>query len=379
MKNILLKLDTHQTLITNIFIFCLNFSISIFYAQNLTVEDRGVLVAAILYPQLAIGLFSFGLLRSIPSFLKKHIFKNFTQLQLTLCIVFVISSMIFLYFMESYFQKPIYRDSYLYPTLSAASTILMLSVLARGKELAYNIFRSSYHVILLISIFQLKNVENIIQSIVICNAIIGILALTFIRYKTEVQESKSENDITKGLLLWSLLTTINSNALILVIDFVAEPATLAIIAITFSFFKLQNLYVSSVSILAFFQQGDKGVDVKRKSKILFLINIILFVSAPFLIPNIYGEDYFRFEIVSIIVGLVFLLSLNELLIQDFYRKGNLGLEIISKFIMGLGLCLIYILSYYLNFNITEQIVICLFIVIELMRTFLLLTYRVSNA
>ena len=44
----------------------LNFIISIIYAQNLTLDDRGILSAAILYPQLAIGLFSFGMLRSLP-------------------------------------------------------------------------------------------------------------------------------------------------------------------------------------------------------------------------------------------------------------------------------------------------------------------------
>ena len=67
--------------------------------------------------------------------------------------------------MELYFHKPIFRASYLYPTLSALSTILMLSVLARGNELAYNIFRIKYHLLLLISIFTLKMLKVLFRRL----------------------------------------------------------------------------------------------------------------------------------------------------------------------------------------------------------------------
>ena len=56
----------------------------------------------------------------------------------------------------------------------------------------------------------------------------------FMKYKTDVQKSTLKSDVTKGLILWSVITTINNNALVLVIDFVSDAASLAIIAITLS-------------------------------------------------------------------------------------------------------------------------------------------------
>ena len=58
---------SHQTVLVNLVIFALNFIISIIYAKNLTVENRGVLAAAVLYPQLAIKEFAWHYWKFEPS------------------------------------------------------------------------------------------------------------------------------------------------------------------------------------------------------------------------------------------------------------------------------------------------------------------------
>lgn len=361
----------HQTLITNLIIFALNFCISVLYAQNLSIENRGILVASILYPQLAIGLFSFGLLRSLPAFLGIHRVRKITKLQLILSISFCICSALFLKLMVMYFDKPIFLVTYLYPILSAASTILMLSILARSNELTYNILRTMYHLLLLITISSMHDVERIIQAIVMCNAIIAIIALSFLKFKTEVSVDNSKIDVTKGLIFWSLLTTINNNALILAIDSISGPSAVAITAITLSYFRLQNLYVSSVAILSFFQRGQKKIDLKIKFKFVFIFNLILFAFASILIPKFYGDEYYRLETATLCAVLLFFTSINELVAQEFYKKGHITPEIVAKLLIVVGLIILYIVDVKLDLILTTSFIILLFIVFEIVRSIIL--------
>jgi hypothetical protein len=345
------------------------------YAQNLSLENRGILAAAILYPQLAIGLFSFGLLRSIPIFLKTHLISGFTSFQLGLCIFFTLSSILFLWIMNYFFAKPIFNYSYFYPVLSASSTIIMLIILARGKEAAYNFIRIFYQILLISLILHLNSVEKIIQSMIISNFVIIFIGLTFIKFKTNPQILKYQhNDITKGLISWSVITTINSNALLLFIDFLYSSEFLAVITVSLSYFRLQNLYVSSVAILSFFRNDLRLQDIYFKILISIMLSAMLLTLSPLLIKLFYGENYFDWRILLNIFLYVTISSINEILSQKFYKIGNLRIEIIVKLILIIGALLIYVLSNINSFVFSITYVLIFFTFIECLR-FTILTQR----
>ena len=139
------------------------------------------------------------------------------------------------------------------------------------------------------------------------------------------------------------------------------------------------MYVSSVAILRFFQSDEKQIDIKKKSKLLITYNVTLFALASLLIPSIYGKEYFSLEIVSFVAILVFFSSMNELLVQDFYKKGNLRSEIVIKILMILGLCLLFVMHQQSFFRVTASVIMYFFIIIEIVRTLVLMSYGKKNA
>ena len=323
-------------------------------------------MSVILYPQLAIGLFSFGLQRSLPpNITLKKIFPN--KRFLFLFSLFIIFSCTFLFILENIFEKPVYNSSYLFPLCSLSSTILVLSVLSNGREFLYNVLRLLYPIFLFFCVLNITNVIDIMFSMVILNIlliVVVLICLIFIPIKEKVC-----NDLSFKLSGWSVVTSISSNYLLIAGDIILTYSELAILSINLSYYKLLNLYSSAKNLKNFLFY--EGVYKKKISDILFLILLIsiLFIASPYLVRFFYGALYINQQI-SIFCSLSVLIhTINEYFAQTIYKDGNLKYDFLSKGVLLLLFLLIY------SFKLSNIILFFIsFILSELVRSILYYNY-----
>ena len=320
-----------NTVVTNFVITGINFVVSIIYATQLGIDDRGILAGLLVYPTLSLGLFGFGLQRSLPLWLSRRQFSEVTRQQICFCSLFLIlTSMLMLIKFSQ--DIPVAVQLFCIAIVSMNYSLFTMTIIARESENHFNIARLVQVLALLVFSSLSTSIDGMIYGLGL-SYIIGVIYALAVLPKCSKNLYGSEiPERTQSLTWWSILTSISANFHILYAEMFYEVDMIALAAVSMSYARLLTVVSSAAVIKSFFWVGEtKGLI--RKCFMTISFAVALLALSKFVFAHTFGLEFYSFRLILLFLIVTTLTAMIDIYAQKYLREGKLKVEIASRFIV----------------------------------------------